>query len=259
MENSKEPSEKLEQTKSTGLTNSETSKPVVTYELFQKGEAGLVGYSGDFTPEQIQKVKAYIHRRSVGSAELMCRRCPGDALDDDGSYTCGSYERCPIQQSGLELPVKEACPIEMATINDMFVKLAEFLELDQDNPVDTMGIMDIVKLQLLEARALDEMQTTKIIQEIISAVDPKTGITFKSKMDNPAIRIIQSLQKSRGGTMKQLVATREDKSKAGGRDDAVAGKLGTIMERIAEHKRLKLIESSTIVDVEVIEVDKKEE
>jgi hypothetical protein len=145
-------------------------------------------------------------------------------------------------------------------MSDMFEGLAKDLELDMNNSIDCMLVMDIVKWQIIEDRALDSLNRANITYNVGLTVDNRTGELSEDIREHPSIRVIQMAQKSRALAMKQLMATREEKSKGNGYGGA-GGLMADIMHKIkvAQGARGRTIRNdpsgdydySKIIDVEV--------
>jgi hypothetical protein len=174
---------------------------------------------------------------------------------------CVFADQCPLQQEGIA-PRGFSCPIEMRFVVDVMDNLMKDLEVNPNNFVEASLVRDLVDQEVQYLRKTKFLAKESFMQENIIGIAPD-GSPIKKKELHLAVELEDRIHKRKQILLKHLLATREQKVKAGMGHVDQAQWLSGIMHDVqqATIEREKLIRLKTgeverdefIEDADVIE------
>lgn len=189
---------------------------------------------------------------------------------------CPYAEQCELYQLGMA-PVGEKCPMEIAAIEDLFVRYCSDLNVDPEDPaqqVDAIMVKELVDLDIAMLRCDKKMAINAdfVINQVVGVSDD--GDAYTREELHPLTEYKEKLRSQKYKTLNLLNSTRKDKqgSKISVEFDpseraAQMLKVKQEMEIIEEEGELqeqeyyKKIErmKNNVVEVEPILIDSEEE
>lgn len=185
-------------------------------------------------------------RTKTGMIASIPMRCKGPA--------CPFADTCPLQKENIA-PIDYPCAIEMAMVAQFTQGYMKQFEVDQENLVEISIIRDLVDEEVQYLRKTKVLAKEDFIQENIIGIDARTGEPLLRKELHVAVELEDRLHKRRQALFKQLLATREAKSKAGAAHIDAAQSMADYVLKLREienqnNKSLKRRLSEDIIDVD---------
>jgi hypothetical protein len=160
---------------------------------------------------------------------------------------CVIYDSCPLATSGMDVPKGKPCPIERTqSLNYVRNLQADFGE--GRTFVDQILINAVAGTQMLLGRVNGEMsKNPNPIVEVDKGVDAR-GNVIREKVENPAYKAMNTLQKSQQSMLKALAMTQEQRLKVDGSGQKSSDQHATSIKQKLKEVRMK--SKSTSLDVE---------
>ena len=182
------------------------------------------------TPQQQNGLMGFVNSVSHGAMGVSAINCKGEL--------CPYFQRCPLVQLDIDLPVGDACPVENALISkwsDQMIVGADITVNDNESTYDLLMIGDLTYYRRLEYRATQELADNPMIHiKDTIGTDNKGEPIVVSEMSK-IINFLEKMAKVKMKLQRELIATRKSKSeeKANVRDRAssAAGMIGRVKER----------------------------
>lgn len=160
-------------------------------------------------------------------------------------------------------PTGLPCPVETAYVMQMFNAYAEELQIDVERFVEVSIVRNIVDQEIQLIRKSIRLGQEDFIQENVVGVDQDGNIVTKKELNQTVDyedRILRRLKDARS----QLLATRQDKVKAGQAAADGAQAVASLLEKIRiedvkRRKQLKLQMGDEIVDAEFVDYGDEDE
>lgn len=178
--------------------------------------------------------------------------CRGDS--------CSFRNTCPLYQVG-DHPLGHACPIEMGMILDLFEDYVEALDVDTNNGIEMEQVRSLVNQDVQIMRATKLLAQESFIQENVVGMDSE-GDPIMQKQLHLGIDYEDKKQKWRQAFLKNMLATREARSKSGLESIQRAEQISNIMynldnlrhEEDAKLKRaLGIVETDSYIEAKEAE------
>ena len=193
----------------------------------------------------------------AGMLQAIPQRCKAE--------DCDFAPSCPLLKRGLA-PEGAACPIEAASVLQLFSDYVEELDVDTDRMVEVSLVRDLVDQEIQQMRKTWMLSQESFIQENVIGIDEAGNVVTKKEL-HQAIDYEERLLKRKEKLRNALVATREAKVKAGqGKPDS-ATVVANILEEVrkvegarskALLKELGIAEDEYIEDADLVDDDPKE-
>jgi hypothetical protein len=188
---------------------------------------------------------------------------------------CPFADTCPLQQQSIA-PVGKPCPIEMALVSQFMESIMTELNVNPDNLIEVSMVRDLVDQEVQQLRATKILAKESFIQENIIGIDDQGRPIIKKEM-HLAVELSDKLLKRKKEIRNQMMATREQRAKAGQaqldsaqlisswmdsireveeqREKALRKKVGLeyVDEYVENDKALRNIPSVEIVDAEIVD------
>lgn len=126
---------------------------------------------------------------------------------------CSFADTCPLMKQKIA-PVGSACPIEMAMVVQFTGDYMEQLNIDEDNLIELSLVRNLVDYEVQYLRASKFLAKESFIQENVVGIDQNGEVILKKEL-HLAVELQEKLLKRQKELLKQLMATREAKAKAG--------------------------------------------
>jgi hypothetical protein len=180
-----------------------------------------------------------------------------------------------LQQQSIA-PVGKPCPIEMALVSQFMESIMTELNVNPDNLIEVSMVRDLVDQEVQQLRATKILAKESFIQENIIGIDDQGRPIIKKEM-HLAVELSDKLLKRKKEIRNQMMATREQRAKAGQaqldsaqlisswmdsireveeqREKALRKKVGLeyVDEYVENDKALRNIPSVEIVDAEIVD------
>lgn len=127
--------------------------------------------------------------------------------------SCPSSKVCPLYQESLH-PIGSPCPIELKIVAKMMLGLIEELEIDPQSINEVGMVRDLVDQEIQQLRKQNLLAQDDIIQENVIGID-ESGEPILKKELHLAVEWEDRIHKRKASLLKQLLATRESRVKAG--------------------------------------------
>lgn len=127
---------------------------------------------------------------------------------------CPVAKVCPLQQKNLA-PIGKPCPIEMRQVIEFMNGFMEDLNVHEDNLIEVSMVRDLVDQEVQYSRAAMKLQLEDFIQDAVIGVNENTGEPIFKKEMHIAVDLQDRILKRRKDLRNQLMATREQRAKAG--------------------------------------------
>lgn len=194
----------------------------------------------ELTKEQERNLRDYMKKARTGVTLLMAPMICTDKCPFLKSH------RCPLQESGIPLPVTKPCPVEHSIVRQYRDDLAAALHIDlEDHGLDAFDaklLNDLAGIMMMKTRAEVEMSMKPdTTLQFVAGYTPD-GNEMTRIITNPRITLYERLSKLERDIMKELMATRRAKFQATGNpDDATrrGSDLFSKMEEVARSRRKK--------------------
>ena len=178
---------------------------------------------------------------------------------------CPAANVCPLLKKGWA-PKGEKCPIELRMVQTFMRNYFEELNIDEDSMTEVSQVRDLVDLEIQQFRVSNKLSQEDFIQEVVVGVNERTGEPIMKPELHQAVEMQSRVIKHKADIRKQLIATREGKSKTGQGQLDTAQALAEIFTQVREldverekllHRKLNPASDLTdyIQDAEVIEDD----
>jgi len=150
------------------------------------------------------------------------------------------------------------CPFEQLYMEKWRDEYIVSLKADWDDKIERALVMELVEIDILNARANAYLATEGFIMENVVGINEQTGEALIRKEEHIALSVKTKVQARRDKILKSMVATRESKTKlfTSMKDDA-----STYSAKLREHAR-QLKEQhdvNVVMDGEIKDVDKTDE
>jgi hypothetical protein len=174
------------------------------------------------------------------------------------SDKCPFADTCPLEQQNVA-PKGKPCPIEMALVSQFMESIMNELRVNPENLIEVSMVRDLVDQEVQQLRATKILAKESFIQENIIGIDDQGRPIIKKEM-HLAVELSDKLLKRKKEIRNQMMATREQRSKAGQMqlDSAqlISGWMDTIRD-VEEQKEKALRKRLGIDDIdEYVENDK---
>lgn len=170
---------------------------------------------------------------------------------------CPFANTCGLLKEDLA-PIGYPCPYEMGMVKTFMADYIEDLDIDVENSIELCQVRDIVDIEVQYLRKTKALAKEYFIQENVVGVDGNGDPIF-SKQLHLGIELEDKLAKRKAVILKQFLATRESKAKAGLGTLEQAVTMATMMQNFREMEFIKekaLKDKLGIVDVdEYIDID----
>lgn len=191
------------------------------------------------------------------------------------SDKCPFADTCPLEQNNVA-PKGKPCPIEMALVSQFMESIMSELRVNPDNLIEVSMVRDLVDQEIQQLRATKILAKESFIQENIIGIDDQGRPIVKKEM-HLAVELSDKLLKRKKEIRNQMMATREQRAKAGQaqldsaqlisgwmdairdveeqREKALRKKLGMsdIDDYVEKDKELRIKNEHYIVDAEIVE------
>lgn len=126
---------------------------------------------------------------------------------------CPYRDACPLMQMQMA-PFGEKCPIEIAAIEDLFERYCTDLNIDRDDPrntVDLIMVKELVDIDVSLLRCDNKMAIDAdfIIDNVVGMTEEGEALTKKEL--HPVVEYKEKLRSSKNKTLQLLNSTRRDK------------------------------------------------
>lgn len=159
---------------------------------------------------------------------------------------CPSYQVCPLKEYDL-VPIGEKCPVEAASVIDIFNGYKNTLDIDPDNTVDLSLLKELTHIEVVLDRCKDRLALEDMIQDVTIGVSEQ-GREIKQPQMHKANEIYDRNIKRKHEILRLLSSTRKDKEGQGG-DFDMAQELSNLLKRKRELEK----EQENIVDADFTE------
>lgn len=192
---------------------------------FKELQDGLVPV--EWSGERQERVNELLADRRLNTARVATipMICRGSA--------CPSAGVCPLYQEGLH-PLGMSCPIEMKIVVNMMLSLIEELEIDSSSMNEVGMVRDLVDQEIQQLRKQSLLAQNDIIQENVIGIDEQGEPILKKEL-HLAVEWEDRIHKRKAVILKQLVATREAKIKAG---STVLDQAANMAKILGEYQRI---------------------
>lgn len=170
--------------------------------------------------ESMERTSAYrIKTGAFTSIPMICQnhKCPFKG-------TCEYYK-------DNSAPEGEPCPYEMGMLRTFIADYMEELDVDPENWVEVGQIRDLVDQEIQMIRKSKYLAKDDFIQENVVGVDSDGDPVFKKEM-HLAVEWEDKILRRKAQMLKQILATRESKVKAGAATIDSAQNMASLMERM---------------------------
>lgn len=177
----------------------------------------------DDTREEVMGImrNTSITKARTASIPLICR---GSA--------CPASHSCPLYQRGIH-PLSKTCPIEAKLVYELMITIAEELDVDPESTLEMGMVRDVVDQEIQQLRKQNLLSVEDIIQENVVGVDESGDPIMKIDL-HLAVTWEDKIHKRKAALLKQLVATRESRIKAGAQ---IASDAVTMSKVLEEYQR----------------------
>lgn len=161
----------------------------------------------DWSPERKARVDELttdgrLNTARVATIPMICR-----------SSNCPSAAVCPLYAEGLA-PQGLPCPIEAKIVVKMMLGLIDELDIDPESINEVGMVRDLVDQEIQQIRKQSLLAQHDIIQDNVIGID-ETGEPIMKKELHLAVEWEDRIHRRKAALLKQLLATRESRVKAG--------------------------------------------
>lgn len=219
--------------------------------------------------------------------EAAIKKSLPDAWDDDtktqslmrisdSKIKTGAFTAIPMVCQGNKCPYKNTCeffqekrapegkpcPYELGMVRSFMASYIEQLEIDITNWVEVSQVRDLVNQDIQMTRIAKYLAKEDFIQENVIGVDSDGDPVF-SKDLHKAVDYEDKIHKRKAQMLKQILATRESRVKAGAAAIDSAQNMATLVDKMRKLEREQQAEMKRqlgIVDVDeyIVEDDSEE-
>ncbi|MBA4293903.1 hypothetical protein C0431_13150 [bacterium] len=190
-----------------GMEISENDAMEQTLEmLVRRSEGWMQKKSSDSVLEAARRMRQQNRKRSVlSSIPLVCK-----------SHECPFNGTCDFYAHELA-PEGERCPIEIASIEDLFMRYCKELGVDPDDPeqtIDTMMIKELIDIDIMILRCDNKLAIDAdfIVENVVG--EDREGNPISQKSLHTASTYKEQLRASKYKTLQLLNSTRKDKNES---------------------------------------------
>jgi len=126
---------------------------------------------------------------------------------------CPFADTCPLEQQNVA-PKGKPCPIEMALVSQFMESIMSELRVNPENLIEVSMVRDLVDQEVQQLRATKILAKESFIQENIIGIDDQGRPIIKKEM-HLAVELSDKLLKRKKEIRNQMMATREQRAKAG--------------------------------------------
>lgn len=175
--------------------------------------------------------------------------------------------KCPFKNScefykEKKAPEGSPCPYELGMVRSFMASYIEQLEIDTDNWVEVGQIRDLVNQDIQMTRAAKYLAKEDFIQENVIGVDSDGDPVFKKEL-HQAVELEDKIHRRKAQMLKQILATRESRIKAGAASIDSAQNMAALVEKmrkIEKEQSIELKRQLNIIDVdEYVQEDEDQE
>lgn len=176
---------------------------------------------------------------------------------------CPFADNCGLLKENLA-PVGYPCPYEMGMVRTLMADYIEDLDVDTDNTIELCLIRDLADLEVQYLRKTKVLSKENFIQDFVVGADAEGNPIFSTRL-HLAIDYDEKLFKKKSILLKQFLATRESKAKAGIGTLEQAATMANMMQNFHEiqlvkenllKQKLGIAEKDDYIDVDLINEDK---
>lgn len=219
--------------------------------------------------------------------ELAIKKSLPDVWDDDtkmkslmrisdAKIKTGAFTSIPMICQGSKCPFKntceffqekkapegKACPYELGMIRSFMASYIEQLEIDTSNWIEMSQVRDLVNQDIQMTRAAKYLAKEDFIQENVVGVDSDGDPVFKKEL-HQAVELEDKIHRRKAQMLKQILATRESRVKAGAAAIDSAQNMASLVDKMRKLEKTQQAEMKRqlgIVDVDeyIIEDDNEE-
>lgn len=156
------------------------------------------------TPDEVKKLAKYLKIYSYGDFQSVPQICSGVA--------CILADQCPLAKMKRP-PLGDLCPFERLYMERWKLEYIDSLKADWNDKIERALVMELVEVDILNARANAFLAKEGFIMENIVGINEQTGEPMMRKEEHIALRLKEKVQARRDRILKSMVATREAKAK----------------------------------------------
>lgn len=204
--------------------------------LVKRSEGWMSSKASDPVLAAARKMRGQNRKRSVlSSIPLVCK-----------SHSCPFNDTCEFYQHELA-PEGERCPIEIAAIEDLFVRYCQELGVNPEDPeqtIDTMMVKELIDIDILILRCDNKLAIDAdfIVENVVG--EDRDGNALTQKSLHTASTYKEQLRSSKYKTLQLLNSTRKDKDTSNDNQMTEAERVAEMMavmsaasEQISEEAR----------------------
>lgn len=126
---------------------------------------------------------------------------------------CPSAKVCPLYAESLH-PLGSPCPIEMKLVGKMVLGLIEEMDIDPESINEVGMVRDLIDQEIQQLRKQSMLAQDDIIQDNVIGIDEQGDPIIKKEL-HLGVDWEDRIHKRKAALLKQLLATRESRVKAG--------------------------------------------
>lgn len=187
-----------------GMEISEDDAMTQTLEMMvRRSEGWMSSKASDPVLDAARRMRQQNRKRSVlTSIPLVCK-----------SHQCPFNGTCEFYKHELA-PEGERCPIEIAAIEDLFMRYCRELGVDPDDPeqtIDTMMVKELIDIDILLLRCDNKLAIDAdfVVENVVG--EDRDGNAISQKSLHTASSYKEQLRASKYKTLQLLNSTRKDK------------------------------------------------
>jgi len=197
------------------------------------------------TSDDVKNIGKYLGVHGSGDFKSVPMVCLAEA--------CSISSQCPLQAAG-KAPLGKLCPFEQFFMEKWRDEYIISLKADWDDKIERALVMELVEIDILNARANAYLATEGFIMENVVGINEQTGEPLIRKEEHIALSVKTKVQARRDKILKSMVATREAKTKlfTAIKDDAstYSAKLRERARQMEEQHDVSVVMDGEIKDTE---------